>query len=355
MTRKISSKYTLRAALATILVVSAGNLFAGKRFNPTRKASEYTIEFRGNDPKGFYKALSYHLESQPPDSSVTINARATMAELLFDNENYREAAQTYLQLTEAPLADLYKLSSFQYRLAECYFYMGLYGEAYDQFSRVRSNGHKALESEATLGMSMAALAQGNRASAQAHLDILLLENEYYKTYGRALYPLGIMLFQNEQYQRALAFFEKDLDDPKNLYFAALSYRRLGLLPKALSYFQQLTQKFPGTVWAQRGAFEVAETYYEQQDYELAYQSFQRWLTEYPNGTLQVEAQFRLAATDYRRERYDASLSRLLPMERMDMRPSMSDRVSHLTAESLIQMDKIPELAEWINKRKEGKI
>lgn len=354
MTRKLSSKYVSHAVVIAGLLVAAADAHAAKRFNPTRKASEYTIEFRGNDPKGFYKALSYHLESQPPDSAVTINARATMAELLFDNENYREAAQTYLQLTEAPLADLYKLSSFQYRLAECYFYMGLYGEAYDQFSRVRSSGHKALESEATLGMAMAALAQGNRSSAQAHLDILLLENEYYKTYGRALYPLGIMLFQNEQYQRALAFFEKDLDDPKNLYFAALSYRRLGLLPKALSYFQQLTQKFPGTVWAQRGAFEVAETYYEQQDFELAYQSFQRWLTEYPNGTLQAEAQFRLAAADFRRERYDASLARLQPMERMDMRPTLAERVSHLTAESLIEMDRIPELADRIKKKGRSK-
>lgn len=354
MTRKISSKYVWHAVFVAGLLLEALPLTAAKRFSPTRKASEYTIEFRGNDPKGFYKALSYHLESQPPDSVTTINARATMAELLFENENYREAAQTYLQLTEAPLADLYKLSSFQYRLAECYFYMGLYGESYDQFSRVRSGGHKALESEATLGMAMAALAQGNRSSAQAHLDILLLENEYYKTYGRALYPLGIMLYQNEQYQRALTFFEKDLDDPKNLYFAAISYRRLGILPKALSYFQQLTQKFPGTVWAQRGAFEVAETYYEQQDYELAYQSFQRWMTEFPNGTLQAEAQFRLAATDFRRERFSESLARLQPMERMDMRPTLSDRVSHLTAESLIQMDKIPELADRIKKKGRAK-
>src|SRR5262249_26729353 len=237
-------------------------------------------EFRSQDPKTFYRSLSLILEQQPPDQVTTINAKAAMGELLFQTENYREAAQIYLQLTEAPLADLYKLSSFQYRLAECYFHMGLYGESHDQFSRVRQEGHSSLQAEATLGMAMAALAQGNRSSAQAHLDILLLENPYYKTYARALYPSGIMLFQNEQYQRSLGFFEKDLEDPKNIYFAGIAYRRLGQLPKALSYFQKLTQKFPGTVWAQRGAFEVAETYYQQQDYPLAYQSFQRWLTEF---------------------------------------------------------------------------
>ena len=75
---------------------------------------------------------------------------------------------------------------------------------------------------------------------------------------------------------------------KNIYFAALSYRRMGMIPKALSYFQKLTQKFPGTVWAQRGMFEVAETYYQQQDYQLAYKRFQRWLKEYPNRTLEAE-------------------------------------------------------------------
>lgn len=314
-----------------------------KRFNPRRKASKYSINYRSQDPKGFYRAISEYLEEQPPDSAATINARASLAELLFETENYREAAQIYLRLTEAPLADQYRLSSFQYRLAECYFHMGLFSEAYDQFSRVRKEGHKSLQAEATLGMAMAALAQANRSSAQAHLDILLLENEYYKTYARALYPLGIMLFQNEQYQRSLAFFEKDLDDPKNLYFAGIAYRRLGQLPKALAYFQKLTQSFPGTVWAERGAFEVAETYYQQQDNNLAYQSFQKWLSEFPNGTLQVESQFRLASADLRRERYNDVVARLEPLTRRDVRPELADRIRHLITESWVQMDKIDQI------------
>ena len=324
------------------------------RFSPTRKSSEYSISFHSHDPKSFYRALSYILEKQPADHISVINARATMAELLFETENYREAAQIYLQLTEMPLADAYKLASFQYRLAECYFHMGLYGEAYDQFSVVRKSSHPALEAESTLGMAMAALAQGNRASAQAHLDILLLENDYYKTYPRALYPLGIMLFQNEQYQRGLSFFEKDLDDPKNLYFAAISYRRLGLIPKALSYFQKLTQTYPGTVWAQRGSFEVAETYYQQQDFQLAYQSFNRWLGEYPNGTLQVESQFRLAAADFRRKNFKEALARLEPLLKQDVRPTLAEKIQHLTGETWVQLDKISELADRIKKKGRAK-
>lgn len=352
MTRHPNPKHqtdTFLALFLLILVGASGELHA-KRFVPTRKAQKFELTFRSQDPKTFYRSLSFLLEQQPPEQINTINARATMAELLFETENYRESAQIYLQLTEAPLADAYKLSSFQYRLAECYFYMGLYGEAYDQFSRVRQDGHKSLQAEATLGMAMAALAQGNRSSAQAHLDILLLENEYYKTYPRALYPSGIMLFQNEQYQRSLAFFEKDLDDPKNLYFAGIAYRRLSQLPKALSYFQKLTQKFPGTVWAQRGAFEVAETYYLQQDYPLAYQSFQRWLNEFPNGTLQVESQFRMACADMRREQYPAVIARLDPLLKLDLRPAMNDRVRHLITESWVQMDKIPELVASIKRK-----
>jgi TolA-binding protein len=325
-----------------------------KRFRPTRKASRFEVEFRAHDPKGFYRSLSYMIEKNPPHHMASLNARATVAELLFETKNYREAAQIYLQLTETPLADGYRLASFQYRLAECYFHMGLYGESYDQFSRVRQGGNKALEAEATLGMAMAALAQGNRSSSQAHLDILLLENDYYKTYPRALYPLGIMLFQNEEYQRSLEFFEKDQDDPKNIYFAALAYRRLGLIPKSLSYFQKLTQKFPGTVWAQRGAFEVAETYYQQQDYQLAYQSYQRWLNEFPNGTLQAESMFRLAATDFKREKYAESAARLEPMTRMDLRPDLASRVLHLTNETWVQRDKIEELAQRIRRKGRAK-
>ena len=159
-----------------------------------------------------------------------------------------------------------------------------------------------------------------------------------------------MLFQNEQYQRSLDFFEKDLDDPKNLYFAGLAYRRLGQIPKALANFQKLTQKFPGTVWAQRGAFEVSETYYLQQDYPLAYQSFERWLTEFPNGTLQIEAQFRLACADMRREQYQAVVTRLEPLMKMDLRPSLAERVRHLVTESYVQMDRIPEIVASIKKK-----
>jgi TolA-binding protein len=338
---------SIAIALCTLFVSSYA--FAA-RYRPQRKAEKHSVTFRSQDPKTFYRSLSFMLEKQSPVQVNTINARAAMAELLFQTENYREAAQIYLQLTEAPLADLYKLSSFQYRLAECYFYMGLYGEAYDQFSRVRSEGHKSLQAEATLGMAMAALAQGNRSSAQAHLDILLLENDYYKTYPRALYPSGIMLFQNEQYERSLSFFERDTDDPKNLYFAGIAYRRLGQLPKALSNFQKLTQKFPGTVWAQRGSFEVAETYYQQQDYPLAFQSFQRWLNEYPNGTLQVESEFRMACADLRREKYQDVLNRLQPLMKADLRPAMQERVRHLIIESWVQMDRIDELVSMIKKK-----
>lgn len=318
------------------------------------KTGKYNVEFRSTDPKSFYKSLSTQLEYLPPDQMSTIIARATLAELLFETKNYREAAQIFLQLTEAPLADLYKLSSFQYRLAECYFHMGLYGEAYDQFSQVRQKGHKALEAEATLGMAMAALAQGNRASAQAHLDILLLENAYYKTYRRSLYPLGIMLFQNEQFKRALTFFEEDLDDPVNLYFAGITQRRVGDLPKALAYFQRLTQRFPGTVWAQRGAFEVAESYYQQQDFQLANQSFQKWLTEFPNGTLQLEANYRIACTDLRRKNYPQVVSRLEPLLKLDMRPALSDRMRHLVVESWVQMGQVENLVSYIKKKGHAK-
>lgn len=346
--------YRLGFLVSFLVVLALAAPADAKRYRPVRKAEKHAVIYRAQDAKSFYKSLSMILDQQPPEQVSTINAKATVAELLFETGNYREAAQIFLQLTEAPLADLYKLSSFQYRLAECYFYMGLYGESYDQFSRIRQEGHKSLQAEATLGMAMAALAQGNRASAQAHLDILLLENEYYKTYGRALYPSGIMLFQNEQYQRSLDFFDKDQDDPKNLYFAGLAYRRLAQLPKALQYFQKLTQKFPGTVWAQRGAFEVAETYYQQQDYPLAYQSFQRWLNEYPNGTLQMEAQYRMAATDFRRKQFAQVVDRLTPLLRMDVRPNLAERIRHLVSESWIEMDKIPELVANIKKKGRAK-
>ena len=319
-------------------------------FRPSRKPSEHSVTFRSKDPKSFFRSLSYILEKQPADHVTTIDAKATIAELLFKTGNYRDAAQIFLQLTEAPLADLYKLSSFQYRLGECYFHMGLYGEAYDQFSRVRDQGHDSLEAEATLGMAMSALAQGNKSSSQAHLDLLLLENDYYKTYPRALYPLGIMLFQNEQYKRSLEFFERDPDDPVHLYFAGLAYRRLGQIPKALANFQKLTQRFAGTVWAERGAFEVAETYYQQGDNLLAAQSFQNWLKEFPNGTLSQESQFRLAATDIRKENYQAAVDRLEPLSRLDIRPSMEARLRHLLSEAWVQMGQVPELVNYIKKK-----
>ncbi|MFN0117714.1 MAG: tetratricopeptide repeat protein [Elusimicrobiota bacterium] len=320
------------------------------RFKPNRKSTKDEISFRSQDPKTFYRSLNPLLEQQSPDGVVSIKARATVADILFKTENYREAAQIYLQLTDIPMADQYQFSSFQYRLAESYFYMGLYGEAYDQFSRIRQEGHQSLKNEAILGMAMAALAQGNRSSAQAHMDILLLENDYYKTYGRALYPIGIMLFQNEQYQRSLGFFERDQEDSKNIYFSGISYRRLGQMSKALLNFQRLTQKFPGTVWAQRGSFEVAETYYQQKDFPLAAQSFQRGLVEYPNGTLGAEAQFRIACTDIHKKQYQAVLNRLEPMTKLDLRPSMMDKIKHLVIESWVQLDRVQDLVNNIKKK-----
>src|SRR5687768_6719097 len=102
-----NKKYFLTRQLMGGFLVLASLFFMGldpaeaRRGRPTRKATQYDVEFRANDPKDFYKTLSYHLENQPPDNILTIGARSTVAELLFETENYREAAQIYLLLTEA--------------------------------------------------------------------------------------------------------------------------------------------------------------------------------------------------------------------------------------------------------------
>src|SRR5258706_5227522 len=127
MTRYNHLKPTFFIALT--LVLGVANVSHAKK---SYRSSKHTVNFRSTDAKSFYKSLSYQLEQMPPDNVTTISARSSMAELLFQTGNYRDAAQIFLQLTESPLADQYKLSSFQYRLGECYFHMGLYSEAYDQ-------------------------------------------------------------------------------------------------------------------------------------------------------------------------------------------------------------------------------
>ena len=72
-------------------------------FRPARRSVQKSVQFRSSDPKSFTRAISFILEKQPEDHIATIDAKSTMADLLFETGNYREAAQIFLQLTEAPL------------------------------------------------------------------------------------------------------------------------------------------------------------------------------------------------------------------------------------------------------------
>jgi TolA-binding protein len=121
---------------------------------------------------------------------------------------------------------------------------------------------------------------------------------------------GIALYNNEEYEKALSFFEGIIKispdhplKPKAIFYAGKSYYNLEYYRQAINSWELILEKYRNSDIAPRAAFEIGMTYFQAFKYSQAAPYFQIVIDEYPNSELVPEAMIALGNNYYNGQDY----------------------------------------------------
>lgn len=264
-----------------------------------------------------------------------------VADILLARGEAQPAAEILQQLAAVSLSDDFFNYSVLQKLGDAYMLMGNYKEAAKAYADVSQAPLKALIPESTIGKAAAALALGDSKKAYLHFQELTAFYPSYRSLPRLQLPLGMILWEIGKYDEALEFFKRDPSNPAALYYAGLSQRALNKPSDAVASFRRLLQEHAGTVWADRGKFEMGETFYQQKDDALAAKTFAEMVAEHPAKDLWYTlASYRLACTDIRTKKYQAAEDRLQALYKANANKTLMPNVTYLLSEALAFQNKI---------------
>lgn len=334
-------------ALGALLLL-APPLWAEKKVADP-KTETFELEVSPKDPEQFASRLSKYLTGRASIAD-RFTARYMAAEILFAQGHHAQAFKLYESLTTDSEASEMQKRDMSYRMAECRFHMGEYPQADKLFDTVRlfetvvKTSPGTLEGEVLYGQAVSSLANMRMDEALQRLEGLTKNYPYYGADSRLFYPLGLLQWKKGSPDKAMEFFRRDLEQPANLFFAGVTTRALHKPLEAVGHFENLAKKFPRTHWEARGRFEVAETYYQEGDYPLAQDTFDKWLEAHALTPLAPAVHYRLACIDYKLGRYSDTLKELEKTGPLKHWPALKEQTRELKLLALVGADRWSELA-----------
>ncbi|HRY29045.1 MAG TPA: tetratricopeptide repeat protein [Elusimicrobiota bacterium] len=313
----------------------------------------YTLEFT---PRNVQRTLDDFLKFIQATAPATdgIRAQYLAAELYLQRGEFRRAAEIFQKLAAVTFDDKYFNVSVLEKLADCYFRQGLFQQAADSYMTVRNSNVKAILPEALLGLSVSALALGNREEAYLRIQELLAFHPAYANHVPLILPIGLVHWENGKFQEALDLFQRDPDNPASLYFAGLCQRSLDKPVDAMGTFKKVVQNHRKTVWGTRAKFELAETFYQKKDYPLASRTFDQIYRGERDDAWETLALYRLACSDMHMRRFKDAETKLWPLQKKKKDHRLHPNVNYLLTESLAEQNKIEKMVPLLKAEIKGK-
>lgn len=239
--------------------------------------------------------------------------RFAKVESALNQNDYRTATG----LLKAMVND-YSKSDFadelRFGLAECYFNLGEYSKARNEFMRIIERPKFAyIEPEAMYGMAIASIMLGDFRKADFVLE-RLAHNESYATDERTNFARGVLDYFKRSYQEAVVKL-KSCTDLSAKYFLAKSYAKLGKIQDALITFKEITSQAPNTQVSKLAHFSAGEALFENKDFDGARAKFEFFLENYPFSELADYAHYFLGCALIAQGRYAQALEHLRPLTR----------------------------------------
>jgi len=182
-------------------------------------------------------------------------------ELKFKKKNYRGAIDSYSQFIAAT-------DSYQSK----YFSRAYYGKAYSQlklkaYTQALENFHQFL-----------------------HFD----KSKNKKLYADAEQRIGDIYFLQKNYSQAISYYntalqKSDFDKDYALFQIAMSQGYLNELEEKIMTLHTLIDEVPESVYRPQAMFEIGNTYFEMENYQMALDILEDLETNYPSSKLVAES------------------------------------------------------------------
>jgi TolA-binding protein len=249
--------------------------------------------------------------SQYPDGATATLARTELAELLYDDKSYSQAAAMLWPVVNAGKADAKVLAAAGYRLGWCYQKLGDFDKAADCFRNfVSSFPHDEMAPSALLQCALADADAGRDEEAQKELAAMLQQYPEHKDAPVAMLKLAdVQAAQND--------------------FAG-----------SLKTAQSFLAKYPSHALSYRAHFCIGWALENQKKYDPARAAYQQVIAA-SNGETAARAQFQIGETFLAEQRFEEAIPAFLAVEDVYAYPKWSARAlleAGRTFEQLKQMD-----------------
>ncbi len=121
---------------------------------------------------------------------------------------------------------------------------------------------------------------------------------------------GIALYNKEEYEEALNFFESIAKvssnhplKPKGMFYAGKSYYNLEYYRQAIESWEKILEDYPTSSIAPNAAYEIGMTYFQALKYDMAAPYFKIVIDEYPNSSMIRQAMLTLGNNYYNAQDY----------------------------------------------------
>lgn len=237
-----------------------------------------------------------------PKHDLAGQARLAMGEIKFAQKKYPEAAEHFSIVTKKH-GGSYEAMSAHLRIGQCEFNMKKYLSAIDSFKWVRDHGTKVMRAEANLGWALALMALGDHEKAEVMFAELIQSYPTYKTNPSAVVPLGLIYMERNRLQDALELFSLLPEDLGAQFYRGVTLRQLGQIITASQIFKDVVEAEPDGFWADKAQLQMAEAYYQVNEYNLAYDSYRKVYDKHPTSELRPYALHRMACIHFQLGRY----------------------------------------------------
>jgi TolA-binding protein len=233
---------------------------------------------------------------------LAAEARFALGEIKFAQKKYPEAADHYAAVFKK-YSKSYPAMNALLRFGQCEFNMKKYLNAMDYFEQVKKKGTKVLRAEALLGEALAYMALKDREKAEVLFTDLLQSYPKYKSNAQAVVPLGLIYLERNRLQDALDLFSILPEDKGALYYRGVTLRKLGRIIAASQIFKDVVEEDPEGYWADKAQLQQAESFYQVNELNLAYDGYRKVYTKYMTSPLRPYALHRMAGIQFQLGRY----------------------------------------------------
>ncbi len=241
------------------------------------------------------------------DADLKTQAQFQRAWVQYENQAY-EQAQANFQHVYENVVDHELAGEALFWSADSHYNMGNYSSAADEFARFldRYPGHE-FAGAAKYSLGWAFFKQNQFGEA---VDPLLAFIEDYEPPPIQMFPydidtklrLGDALYATREYSRAISYYEQVVDEERGGDYAkfqiANSYYRNNQTFEAVQNFRQLLRLFPDSGLQEQAKYNIGYIYFLTGNYGQAIQEFEEVIDLFPNSSWAARAQHNIGDAHY---------------------------------------------------------